>query len=349
MLRRGSEPFDDLLDVHAVEELLTNLGRRPTFRIVMAGSSFAPSEYTKRTRVGGVEIEDVADIDRVLDLVAAGATVVLQGLHRTWTPLRDFCRELEEVSSHAVQANAYLSPPDAAGLAAHADRHDVVVLQVAGVKQWTVDGLGDLALTAGDAMYVPAGSRHAASTAGSFSLHLTIGLMATTRRQVLRRIVDGLDADLDRPLPFGYATGDPEALTADLDDVLRRVAGQLAGKSAAEVAQDQLNRARRLRRTGAGRLAVAVDPTLLTDDLHLRRRAGTALGMEVGADGGVVVQLDDRRLRMPAAAGAAMAVVVAQTELAVGELVGLDRQSRVVLAGRLIREGVLELAGLSSR
>ena len=173
--------------------------------------------------------------------------------------------------------------------------------------------------------------------------------MATTRRQVLRRIVDGLDADLDRPLPFGYATGDPEALTADLDDVLRRVVGQLAGKSAAEVAEDQLNRARRLRRTGAGRLAVAVDPTLLTDDLHLRRRVGTALGMEVGADGGVVVQLDDRRLRMPTAAGAAMAVVVAQTELTVGELVGLDRQSRVVLAGRLIREGALELAGLSSR
>ena len=73
------------------------------------------------------------------------------------------------------------------------------------------------------------------------------------------------------------------------------------------------------------------------------------MGMEFGADGGVVVQLDDRRLRMPAAAGAAMAVVVAQTELTVGELVGLDRQSRVVLAGRLIREGVLELAGLSSR
>ncbi len=349
MVRRGSEPFDDLLDVHAVEEMLTNLGRRPTFRIVKAGTSFAPGAYTKRTRVGGVEIDDVADMEKVLDLVAAGSTVVLQGLHRTWTPLQDFCRELEEVSSHAVQANAYLSPPKATGLAAHTDRHDVIVLQVAGVKRWTVDGLGDVALTAGDAMYLPAGARHAASTAESFSLHLTIGLMVTTRRQVLRRIIDGLDADLDRPLAFGYANGDPEALAADLDEVLRRVAGELAQTSVAAAAEEQLTRSRRLRRTRSGRLAAAVEPTLLTDDQRLRRRAETTLCTEIDADGGVVVQLADRRLRMPAAASAAMAVVGAKTELTVGELVGLDRSSRVVLAGRLIREGLLEIADQSSR
>lgn len=349
MVRRGSEPFDDLLDVHTVEEMLTNLGRRPTFRIVKAGTSFAPGAYTKRTRVGGVEIDDVADIEKVLDLVAAGSTVVLQGLHRTWTPLQDFCRELEEVSSHTVQANAYLSPPKATGLAAHTDRHDVIVLQVAGVKQWTVDGLGDVVLTAGDAMYLPAGARHAASTAESFSLHLTIGLMVTTRRQVLRRIIDGLDADLDRPLAFGYGNGDPEALAADLDEVLIRVAGELAQTSAAAAAAEQLTRSRRLRRTRYGRLAAAVDPTVLTDDQLLRRRADSTLRTEIDADGGVVVQLADRRLRMPAGAGAAMAAVGAKTALTVGELVGLDRSSRVVLAGRLIREGLLELADQSSR
>jgi len=349
MVRRGSEPFDDLLDVPAVEEMLTNLGRRPTFRIVKAGSSFAPGAYTKRTRVGGVEIDDVADMEKVLDLVAAGSTVVLQGLHRTWTPLQDFCRELEEVSSHAVQANAYLSPPKATGLAAHTDRHDVIVLQVAGVKQWTVDGLGDVILTAGDAMYLPAGARHAASTAESFSLHLTIGLMVTTRRQVLSRIIDGLDADLDCPLAFGYANGDPEALAADLDQVLRRVAGELAQTSVAAAAEEQLTRSRRLRRPRSGRLAAAVDPTVLTDDQRLHRRAETTLSTEIDADGGVVVQLADRRLRMPAAAGAAMAVVGAKTDLTVGELVGLDRSSRVVLASRLIREGLLELADQSSR
>lgn len=346
MVRRGSEPFDDLLDVPSIEALLGNLGRRPTFRVVKAGSSIAPSDYLRRTRVGGVDIDDVADVDKVLDLVAGGATLVLQGLHRTWTPLRDFCRDLEDVSSHGVQANAYLSPAGAAGLAAHADRHDVIVLQLAGVKRWRIGGLGDLTLTAGDTLYLPAGTEHAAWTEESFSLHITIGLMATTRRQVLRRVVDGLDADLDRPLPFGYGRAGPSALAGELDGLLRRIAEQLAGTSGAAVAEDQLDRVRRRRpRAQVGRLEAVVDPTSLTDDRRLRRRAGATVRVTVGPDGAVVVELDDRRLRMPSGAAPAMAVVEAGADLTVGDLTGLDRSSRVVLAGRLLREGVLELVG----
>ena len=37
-----------------------------------------------------------------------------------------------------MQANAYLTPAGAAGLAPHHDTHDVFVLQVAGAKHWTV-------------------------------------------------------------------------------------------------------------------------------------------------------------------------------------------------------------------
>ena len=45
-----------------------------------------------------------------------GATVVLQGLHRYWPPLRDLVAQLELELGHPCQANAYLTPPGRAGL-----------------------------------------------------------------------------------------------------------------------------------------------------------------------------------------------------------------------------------------
>src|SRR4051794_17631245 len=69
-VRRGTDGFEDLLDVAAIEVLLTDLGRRPTFRVVRDGTPVGVDDYTMRTRVGGATIDGVADIDRILELVA---------------------------------------------------------------------------------------------------------------------------------------------------------------------------------------------------------------------------------------------------------------------------------------
>ena len=61
-------------------------------------------------------------------------------------------------------------------------------------------------------------------------------------------------------------------------------------------------------------------------------------------DGTVVVTFPGGRLRRPAVATAALEVVARRERLTVGELVGLDRESRSVLARRLVREGVLTVA-----
>ena len=37
-----------------------------------------------------------------------------------------------------MQINAYITPPENQGFAAHYDTHDVFVLQVAGSKRWTI-------------------------------------------------------------------------------------------------------------------------------------------------------------------------------------------------------------------
>src|SRR6266480_4558078 len=71
-------------------------------------------------------------------LPGRGATLVLQGLHRTWPPLVAFASELAAELGHPVQVNAYVTPPQNTGFAAHYDVHDVFVLQIAGRKKWRV-------------------------------------------------------------------------------------------------------------------------------------------------------------------------------------------------------------------
>ncbi|MBA2280984.1 MAG: cupin, partial [Acidimicrobiia bacterium] len=239
VLRRAAGAFDDLLDVDAVESLLVSSARRPTFRLVRDGGTLPPDGYTATVRLGSASVPGVADVGAIATLVGEGATVVLHSLQRTWLPLVGFCRALERATSHPVQANAYLSPGGTPGLGRHADDHDVLVLQVDGAKGWDVDGLGPFDLAAGDVLYLPGGTEHAATATAGPSLHITLGFLRVTYRQVLRRALADLDGDLDDPLPLGYARGDgdgPDRLADGVATRFAETARHLEKADAAEVA-----------------------------------------------------------------------------------------------------------------
>ena len=117
-----------------------------------------------------------------------------------------------------MQANAYLTPAGAAGLAPHHDTHDVFVLQVAGAKHWAVRApvvdtplprhvsdhdvaaaqpvLFEDEMRPGDVLYLPRGYVHSAAAQQGVSLHLTIGILATTVHDVLRTLVDRAGDDV---------------------------------------------------------------------------------------------------------------------------------------------------------
>lgn len=346
LFRRQAGSFEDLLDIASVERLLTDLGRRPSFRVVRAGTPIHPSEYTTRTRVGGVVVDDVADVDRILDLVAAGATIVMQGLQRYWPPLSQLCLEIEADASHAVQANAYLSPPDSAGLTRHADDHDVISLQVTGGKRWDVDGLGEIEACAGDVLYLPAGVDHAARTVGEHSLHITLGLLTTTYRQVLRRILDGLDADeLDRPLPLGFASPIRlDELVSDLEHGVHTTIDALGKHDLVGAAEAEIERRRRRMRTRrTGRLHLVVQPELLRSTSYVRRCSDGPIDV-VDDTATMLLVTPDRRLRMPRMTSRALEVVAAREWFQVADLPGLDPDDRLTLVRRLVREGILQPA-----
>lgn len=351
LLHRGDdgEEFADLLTVADVDELVAARGlRTPHFRLVKDGETIPASRYTRRATIGSQPVTDLADPGKVFALFDEGATVVLQGLQRLSGPLARFCRDLELTLTHPVQANAYLTPAGAAGLASHVDAHDVFALQTHGRKQWVVgaaDEARDLELVAGDCLYLPAGTTHAARSVGSPSLHVTIGVQTLSWKDVEREALDLVTGSADTArLPVGFAADPdfPQAVGARLRALADRVEALDAGDVAERTARRFWGRRRPLLE---GQLSQLLALDGVGDDTVLRRRRGTVATLDVSGDEATLV-LGDRTLVLPARAAPAVRRLLDEEELAVGQLADLlDERSRAVLARRLVREGLLSVAG----
>jgi hypothetical protein len=334
--------------------------------LVRDGDVLPRTAITRRGRMGGVMVEDLIDPGRVLGLFADGATVVLQSLQRWWPPAARFCRDLELALGHAVQANAYLTPPGASGLAAHHDTHDVFVLQVAGTKRWVVREpavvaplphqrsdhgaaasrpvLFETEMRPGDALYLPRGVVHSAAAQEGVSLHLTVGILATTLHDVLRELVDlaGDEQAFRTSLPAGWPFDDDLA-AGTVKDVVAELADWLGRIDPAEVAG-------RLRDRFVADRSPVLDGQLLElatldrvdDGTVVRRRTGTVGRLAPDPDGGLRLTLGDRFLVLPAPLEPAVRRLTDGAPHRVGDLADLlDGPSRLVLARRLIREGAL--------
>ncbi len=373
--------FTDLLDASAVDELVSERGLRTPFLRMAKDGTVLPAARFTRGGGAGASIADQAADDRVLTAMADGSTLVLQGLHRTWPPLVDFGARLGDELGHPVQINAYITPPQSQGFAPHYDVHDVFVLQVAGRKHWTihepvVDGpldnqpwdkirddvaarateapLIDTVLEPGDALYLPRGTIHAAQALGETSIHLTVGVHPLTRYHLVRELLLAAqdDPDLRRSLPMGVDLSDPaviaDHLAATLEALHRRLDAVPAARLAEALGTDLM---RRTRPAAIGPLAQLAAADALDAGTRLRLRPALRLRLRFGADADadagterVRIELLDRTVELPAGTGDAVKVAVGGPAFAVADLPGLEPDEQLVLARRLVREGVLILA-----
>jgi hypothetical protein len=372
--RAGADPsgFADLFSLDEVDRYVSSSSpRTPAFRLVRDGRPLPPASYTRTARIGGQSVPGVADPVAIFSELRNGATIVFQGLQRSCPPLTRFCRALELELSHAVQANAYVTPAGSRGLGVHYDTHDVFVLQLAGSKQWSVyppvlaDPLPSqpwkgtdadaghpclsVDLQAGDSLYVPRGFLHSARAQQDLSAHLTIGVVTTTWHDVVKDVVAGVadEGDFRRALPIGF-TSDPDGLAAEVEDALARLRKWIDEVDPEVVAADVVRRfwaGRPQVLPGQLRQVLAVDG--IGDETRLRRRECSVCHLVPGAGGDGVtltVVLGQRELHMPAALRPSMERIARGEPLRLADLADLlDGPSRLVLARRLVVEGLLEV------
>ncbi len=345
---------EELLSLADVDHLLGAAARRPEVRLVKEGSPLPAERWSHARRLGGRLVEDIADPELIFDEFAAGATVVLQGLHLTWPPIGDWCQRLQGEISHPVQANAYVSPAGATGLSTHADDHDVIVLQSVGTKRWDVEGLGQVELFPDDVLYLPAGTRHSASAQQRVSVHLTLGIPTITRRAAIERALDRSDDErLRRPLPLGFAhRGASEGLTHAMAAALAASTEVLGAFAATELAERERSRAlhrRPSRRVSHLRSLAEVEALTASSLVRLRddRRGSVSSGL--ADDGRALLRLRDRQLLMPSEMDPAVRALLSGDVHRIDELPGLDDDDSLVLVRRLVREGVLQIADADDR
>jgi hypothetical protein len=322
----------------------------------------------------GAEIADQVSADKVLDEFSAGATLVLQGLHRTWPPLAEFTRRLVADLGHPAQVNAYITPASERGFDPHYDVHDVFVIQIAGEKRWRIHPpvherplrdqpwslhraaverraqdtpFLDQVFRPDDVLYLPRGWIHSATALGGTSIHLTIGVAALTRHDVLREVLAEAAADgsLRAALPLGVDLTDAATVRGLLNGAVDELAGfALASPERAGPVSRRL--ARRLqdstRPEPIAPLATMDAAAALHEATTVSLRRGLDVRVRPGSQGGdVSLQLPGKTVTLPAEATAALEQLLVGDPLQAGGLTGLDSASSLVVARRLVREGVL--------
>jgi hypothetical protein len=293
----GTDRYAGLLSITDLDAFLrTDAARHP--RVTMAdggrqGSAAIPADEYLQADSSRV------DLPRLFARHDAGGSLVVSQFHEMHAPLAQFCRGLEKVFLHPVQANIYLTPPGAQGFRVHFDTHDVLVMQVSGAKSWRVwDDIPfplpsratpwankqspagtphALTLNPGDALYLPRGVMHeaAAQSGDAPSLHITLGFLEASMADMLRELLETLEAEnpsLRASIPswrLGEAEG-TAAIAARLAPALAALSGEAALERLALAAMDRITRDRLplSQRSLAHRPPGADEKLRLSDAMH---------------------------------------------------------------------------------
>ena len=144
-------------------------------------------------------------------------------------------------------------------------------------------------------------------------------------------------------------TADADALAPEVADTIAALTSALSDRAVLAATADRVRR-----RVGASTRAEPIDPLKTIDavaalDAHsiVRWRLGQSTTLTATADS-VVLRRADTDLTFPREAASALATLARGDSISVGALPDLDESSAIVVARRLLREGVL-IAALAPR
>jgi ribosomal protein L16 Arg81 hydroxylase len=183
----------ELLPWSVINEIIDTEALSPDrLKLFRAGNVVPPAMYRtddekNRLRAGAVQ-----------NLLGQGSSLVINGIHDLVPAIGRLTAAIERELSCWVECNAYLTFGVGSAFKAHYDLHDVLIVQVHGRKRWRSYGdplphpieqgrstgskqrdvVWEGILEAGDILYLPRGEIHVAELEGTYSVHLTIGIMA---------------------------------------------------------------------------------------------------------------------------------------------------------------------------
>jgi hypothetical protein len=204
--------FRHLLDWDALARLLecTPLDA-PQFAVVKAGQTI-PSERYLRNEKGRKRIDGGA-LSLLLD---TGASAIINHIDELVPEIARLADEIGDRLGARSTANLYATWRTERGFDAHWDGHDVIVLQLAGRKEWPIykpvvaDAVHNkvleevppaseleqvYTLADGDVLYLPRGWIHAPSPLDEPSLHLTVSITRPTGADFLEWLAAELESD----------------------------------------------------------------------------------------------------------------------------------------------------------
>ncbi|TDW91129.1 cupin domain-containing protein [Kribbella sp. VKM Ac-2566] len=359
--------FEELITFEDIDELLTTTyatrqRRWDSIRMGQGGIMISPEMYLSNRNGPMADV----DVDRVLELHRAGASIILNSVHEALRPVGELCRALSDSMGIHVHGNVYITPPAAQGFPVHFDSHDVFLLQIVGEKRWELahsqvplatfeaqneDQLAPqgtqttIHLQSGELLYIPRGVLHEGVTSKEMSAHLTIGMNPFTWAQLLHDLVEQVettDAEFRSSVPTGLRrvgdTGEDYQVT--LSRLTRKlyVSNELVSRSVDRITRERSDRGpARLR----GVLYYMHSVDRICSDTRLRP-CGTQAPDMTRTDGELVLRFGDRVLTLPSFTEVHVRALFAGQPICASDLPpGIDREGRLVLVRRLVEEGLL--------
>jgi len=367
--------FENIFSLRDIDRwcMTTRSGDRDSVLLV----SSVQSAEGRRTETKKFRPRDIK-VDNLYEAFNDGQSIVLNHLEDSWLPAAPLVETLGSVFCGEIGVNVYLTPKNAQTFPVHVDDHDVFILQVQGEKVWrlhelrmlSVDRLplkanlnttadwgaqrlatplqAELTLRPGDLLFIPRGMPHCAIAQETSSLHITVSITPLYWTDFFKAAIEQATiscSDLRRTLPpcFVSDQGAAEAMRGEWKNIFERFAQSISFDDTLDVLRRNRLQAQGLPRDGHfAHLDKAHEVTAST---MIERRPGVLCLVEAyDPHDFATIRFADRSVRGGRRLLRVFEFVRDNERFRVSELPGLNTEGQVVMARRLIKEGLLRFA-----
>ena len=197
------ENFEKIMSLDILDEILskTNIWNNHNFIMMLDQKKINYSDYSSPSLdINGQNYRP--DVNKVQNLVARGASIILNDIQKHNLNLLKFVDELQKLTNGRCQGNLYFSMASHQAFGPHFDLHDVFAIHFEGEKVWNIyenieknpinhpvfklSGderrkragkiIEQVTLRPGDLLYIPRGQYHDALASQNGAIHIAFGL-----------------------------------------------------------------------------------------------------------------------------------------------------------------------------